>query len=436
MGINSDTIYALATPIGVSGVAIIRISGPEAHWILSQLVADELVSKLRPRAATIHRLYDPQSGELIDEGLILWFPAPASFTGEDVIELQVHGSRAVIDKLSDVLANLGCRPANAGEFSRRSLDNGKLDLISVEALDGLIHANDPATLALAHGQAGKARQKIFDGWRSTLTRLLASCEALIDFPEDDLPPELIDENKLELESIRQAVAKLAERSELAQSLHQGLEILLAGPPNSGKSTLLNALAGYERAIVSEEPGTTRDFVELEMSMGRFHVRFVDTAGLRETQISVENKGIQRTRERFTTASLILNLHEPNQTIEEIEATCPVWNVQTKGVVQSVRSIAAGESKYPGVDDLLKEIQDWLDHTYGHVLESLSFHRERQVFHVKQILEFLDQARQDEPFPELQAEHLRQAAQALGFLSGAIHVEDVLDELFRGFCIGK
>lgn len=430
----TDTIFALATPPGVSGVAVVRVSGPKTREILGRLIGK--AKSPAERQAELRRLCHPETGNLIDQGLILWFPGPRSFTGEDVVELHLHGGPAILAEIQSTLRVLGCRPAEAGEFSRRALDNNKLDLVSVEALDLMIQAQDPARLQMAQGQASRERQALFDSWRHILIRLQAACEALIDFPEDDLPDELVNQNREDLDDLTAQVRALEQRSDLAQQLDQGLEILLVGPPNAGKSTLLNALAGYERAIVTAQPGTTRDFVELDMRLGRFQVRFVDTAGLRETEDEIEKLGVERTQSRFETAALIMSLSDPSQHFEILDTETPVWEIRTKGLVPGSRSIAAGNKGQPGIERLLKDLEEWLDQTYGLVTEGLSFHRERQVFHVKQLGNALSEAQRNHILPELQGEHLRQAADALAHLSGRIHVEDVLDSLFSGFCIGK
>lgn len=427
-----ETIFAQATPEGVSGVAVIRISGPRSFSLIEALGAKTPA----PRQAQLSTLWDPSNKKKIDQVLVLAFLAPHSFTGEDVVEIQCHGSRAVVVALTAALRDLGAVPAEPGAFSRRALENGKMDLLDLEALDALIHANDPARLALAHGQTGRDRARTFADWRSKLTKLQAGCEALIDFPEDDLPQSLLQQNAVILSALVKQAQDLQDRSERAHLLDAGLEIALAGPPNVGKSTLLNAIAGYDRAIVSEIPGTTRDFVEVFLQIGPFQVCFVDTAGLRETDDPVESMGVARTKDRLKAAALVLNLHEADASPLPLEAACPIWNVQSKRFSPDKLSVAAGEELVPGVDDLLDRIEAWLRERFGALFQNLTFNRERQLFHVKQFTRALGSAQMADQLPELQAEHLRQASQAIAYLSGAIHVEDVLDQLFAGFCIGK
>ncbi len=426
------TIFALATAAGIAGVAVYRLSGSKARS-----VAKELIGEVPPpRQASLRTLKDPRDGSEVDQALAIWFPGPASFTGEDVLELQIHGSPALVQVLSDILISLDLEPARPGSFVRRAFENGKLDLVGVEALNAVLNASDLASLKVAQGQFGQARQAMFQGWRRDLVRLQAACEALIDFPDDDLPHDLMVRNVGCLEDLNRQVADLSERSDLAQAIVSGFEILLVGPPNVGKSTLMNAIAGYERAIVSSEPGTTRDFVELVVRLGSFTVTFVDTAGLRSSYNQVEKLGIRRTRQRFETAALILNLYEHGTRPLVVEAPCPVWTLQSKSHQPGLRSVAAGEPGHSGLPELLQEVAAWLEGTYGSALNDMSFHGARQVFHVKQMARALRAAQQERLLPELQAESLRQAATALGQLSGQIHVEDVLDDLFKGFCIGK
>ncbi len=429
---DATTIFAPATAAGTAGVAVIRVSGPQTPSVVRKLIG----KVLPPRHARLQNLKDPRDGSDIDRAITIWFPGPASFTGEDVLELQIHGSPALVQVLSDILVSLGLEPAQPGGFVRRAFENGKLDVIGVEALDAVLNASDPAGLKVAQGQFGQARQVLFQAWRQDLVRLQAACEALIDFPDDDLPQDLVAQNARRLARLTRQVAALNERSDKAQAIVSGFEILLVGPPNVGKSTLMNAIAGYERAIVTPVPGTTRDFVELEVRLGPFNVTFVDTAGLRSSHDEVEQMGIRRTRQRFETATLILNLHERGTRPMAIEAPCPVWTLQSKSHQPGRRSVAAGESGQAGLAALLQEVTTWLEKTYGSALTDMSFHGARQVFHVKQMARALRAAQHERLLPELQAESLRQAATALGHLSGQIHVEDVLDDLFKGFCIGK
>lgn len=430
--IPKTTIYATATPPGVSGVAVVRVSGPLTESVLKSI----LLAVPSPRVASLRKITNPSNSAIVDRGVVIWFPAPKSFTGEDVAELQVHGSVAIIDLLGAILQDLGCVPAEPGEFARRALENQKLDLLGVEALDAIICANDPATLKIAQGQAGSTRQAFFDRWRSDLLQLLSACEAFIDFPEDDLPDSLVSSNEQVLSRLLNQVDALIQRSEKAIQISNGLEILLLGPPNVGKSTLINAIAGYQKAIVTPTPGTTRDFVEFQAKVGSFGVTFVDTAGLRDASDEVEAVGIQRAKDRVGSAALVLNLYEVNTTPIDLKSDTPVWNVQTKCFNPARLSVAAGDHDQLGVHGLLEKIEAWLAESFGPILHELSFQRERQVFHVKQIGAALREAKQSSSLPELQAEHLRQAKTSLGKLTGQIHVEDVLDSLFSGFCIGK
>ena len=437
MSIATSTIFAAATPPGISGVALVRLSGPMAFDVVRSLGGGKACQT--PRTAVFTSLRDPQTDDLIDQALVLTFPAPASFTGEDVAEFHCHGSKAVLATLMQVLGRMNLRPAQPGEFARRALQNGKMDLLDVESLDSVLQATDLAQLRIAQGQVSAARQALFDSFHTDLLALMARCEVLIDFPDDDLPEVLVRESQQRLRQLLNRVENLLNRSLAAQQIENGLEVLLVGPPNAGKSTLLNAIAGYEKAIVTKIPGTTRDFVELDMALGPFSVRFVDTAGLRNQPAdSIETIGIERTRTRLASAALVLNLYEtgtqPLQLALSVEV--PVWSIETKCAAYAPRKIGAGEPGKLGVAELLEAVQIWLQNEFGTALEGLAFQKERQMFHVKHLHEALTEAEQQADFPELQGESLRCAAQALGYLSGKIHVEDVLDLLFAGFCIGK
>ena len=429
---TQSTIFALATPPGTSGVAVIRISGPDVQFVIEKLA----VTKPEARRAALSSIVDPRDDSEVDRAIVIWFPRPRSFTGEDVLELHVHGSPAIIRLIAEILISLGLEPAKPGDFVRRAFANNKLDLIGVEALDSLLHANDTASLKVAQGQIGEERQKKFRAWRRDLIILQANCEALIDFPDDDLPENLVNQASITLNNLSREINGVLLRSQKAQELTSGLEVLIVGPPNVGKSSLINAIAGYERAIVTSVPGTTRDFVEMEIQLGPFRLSIVDTAGLRDTNDEIEKIGIDRTYERAETATLILNLYEKGKEPIQIDAPCPIWEVQSKVYETNTLSVAAGEKSMDGVSALLDRINSWLTVTYGPTLAQMSFHRERQVFHVKQAADALDAAAQASLLPELRAEHLRHAQFALSNLSGQIHVEDVLDTLFKGFCIGK
>ncbi|WP_395830036.1 tRNA uridine-5-carboxymethylaminomethyl(34) synthesis GTPase MnmE, partial [Elstera sp.] len=301
----AETIIAVATAPGRAGVAVLRASGPQAGAL-----AEALTRKPLPpaREAKLTGFYDPADGALLDRGLLLWFPAPGSFTGEDVAEFQVHGSRAVLAALLTAACSVpGVRLAEPGEFTRRAFDHGKLDLTEVEGLADLIDAETEAQRRQAVRQLDGALGALVTGWQARLMRALAHCEATIDFvEEEDVPADLLAATRPDLAALLgEMQTHLADGR--GERLRQGLTIVILGPPNAGKSSLLNALAGREAAIVSDRAGTTRDVIELHLDLGGYPVTLVDTAGLRETNDPIEAEGIRRARARADQADLALVL---------------------------------------------------------------------------------------------------------------------------------
>ncbi|MCC7272289.1 MAG: tRNA uridine-5-carboxymethylaminomethyl(34) synthesis GTPase MnmE, partial [Alphaproteobacteria bacterium] len=297
-----DTIYALTTGGGRSAVAVLRVSGAIAGDILSAITDRPLPA---PRRAVRRFLRDPVSAEAIDEALVLWFPAPASFTGEDVAELHVHGGRAVIEAIGRVLAGLGARPAEAGEFTRRAFHAGKLDLTQAEAIADLVAAETEAQRRQALRQMAGDLGRIYDGWRERLVTLSARAEAAIDFPEEDLPPGLLSEVSAGAAALAGEMAAHLADGRRGERLRDGLHVAILGAPNAGKSSLLNALVGRGAAIVHPAAGTTRDVIEVALDIGGWPVVLADTAGLREAEGPVEAEGVRRARERAAGADLKL-----------------------------------------------------------------------------------------------------------------------------------
>ena len=459
-GIEGATIYAVSSGAGRAGVAVLRLSGPAAAPALRAL-AGRLPE---PQRATLVRLRDPESRERIDRGLVLYFPAPASFSGEDMAELHVHGSRAVLARLLAVLARLsGLRPAEPGEFTRRAFENGKLDLAAVEGLIDLIDAETEAQRRQALRQMEGALGRQAEDWRERLLRTLALVEAEIDFVDEADVPESVGRRAAE-----EAAPLLAEiRRHLAdvrrgERIRDGIVVVIAGPPNAGKSTLLNALARREVAIVSAEAGTTRDVIEVRLDLASQAVTLLDTAGLREAESAVEREGVRRALERAERADLVLWLEaadaDPAPPPETL-AGGPLLRLWTKC------DLAPGGSRLEDRSDL--EDRSGLDGQSGSdrldisartgegipaLLDRLSAFaaeaglepalvtRERQRLALQDCADALARvvaasASRDIAL-ELVAEDLRLAARALGRLTGRVDVEDLLDVIFREFCIGK
>ena len=417
-----DTIFALASARGKAGVAVFRVSGPQAVAAVGRLCAVPMVRGLR-------RLV---WGEVLDEALVLRFPEGGSFTGEEVVELQVHGSIAVIKAVSAALLAVGLRPAEAGEFTRRALENGRLDLARVEGLADLVEAETEAqrrqALRVFSGAIG-ARTEV---WRAKLIRAAALIEATIDFADEDVPVDVTPE-VLELIGDLQADL-LAEitGSVVAERVRDGFEVAIVGAPNAGKSTLLNALAGREAAITSDVAGTTRDVIEVRMDLGGLAVTLLDTAGLRETEDRVEAIGVARALQRAERADLrVFLLVEPGEAL--MMAPLPE-DLVVLGKAD-LHGVGVSGLTGHGVDDLVARIRSVLEQR---VAGAGVMTRARHRYAMEAALEALEMAsnRIKVSGAELVAEELRQAGRALDVLVGRVDVENLLDEIFSSFCIGK
>ncbi|MEQ1617426.1 MAG: tRNA uridine-5-carboxymethylaminomethyl(34) synthesis GTPase MnmE [Terricaulis sp.] len=457
-----DTIVALASGAGRAGVAVIRVSGPMAGATLRALRSSGLPA---PRLATFSAFRDANSGDLLDEGLALWFPAPRSFTGEDVAELHVHGGPAVIEAIVGAcLARAGVRPAEPGEFTRRAFENGKLDLAQAEGLADLVDAETEGQRRQALRQSRGALSEVYEAWRARLIEAAALIEAEIDFPDEDLPEALARRAGPILEALGADMARHLDDSHRGERVRDGYRIAIIGPPNAGKSSLLNALARREAAIVSELPGTTRDVVEVRLVLGGFPVWIADTAGLREAADAVEAEGVRRALARAEEADLILFARDPasrDPSFFELLAgnrAPDIW-VHTKadlrepppraGIASLLQQFDAAQAGLGSASPLeisvatgqgLSELREKLA---GMVVEALGreeapmLTRARHRRLVEAARAALEQARAAlSKGPELAAEDVRVAATAIGRLTGRIDVEGLLDEIFSSFCIGK
>jgi tRNA modification GTPase len=428
------TIFALASGAGRAGVAVIRVSGPEART-----VATALSGPLpKPRRAARRRFQTPQ-GDPLDDGLLLWFPAPASFTGEDVAEFQVHGGTAVVEAFSAALIALGARLAAPGEFTRRAFEHGKLDLTAAEAIADLVDAETEGQRLQALRQARGELAALYDGWRAQLLGVLALIEAEIDFPDEDLPDGLASRTIPEIESlVAELDAHLADHAR-GERVRDGYRIAIVGAPNAGKSSLLNALARREAAIVSDTPGTTRDVVEVRLVLGGFPVWIADTAGLREAADAIESEGVKRALTRAEEADLRLGLIAPGDDASALAGVLRDGDIRiaSKADLAPGDGLALSTRTGEGVADLLAlltaRVRAALAETEAPVLTRLR-HREA----VRETRDHLARALRAFQIggPELVAEDVRLAARALGRLTGRIDVEDVLGEIFSSFCIGK
>lgn len=440
------TIFAPATPPGRGGVAVLRISGPSAGSALSALTRQSLP---QARLATLATLMEPGSAVVLDRGLVLWFPAPGSFTGEDVAELHVHGGRAVTTSLLEALGELpDLRPAEPGEFTRRAFENGKLDLTEAEAIADLVDAETQAQQRQAVRQLSGALGRLYQGWADRLTRALAHIEADLDFPDEDLPEGMLGSVAPGLAEVRTEIARHLDDDRRGERLREGLEIAIVGPPNAGKSSLLNALAAREAAIVSETAGTTRDVIEVHMDLGGYPVTVADTAGLRAAEDAIEDEGVRRARQRAERSDIRLALFEAACWPRVPEEVAALASADTLIVANKVDlaalpgdarwdghpvqgiSVATGE----GLPELLDTMGRWVAERLAlGSRPSLTRQRHRQA--LEECRNALDRA-VNAPLPELAAEDVRLAVRALGRITGRVDVEALLDVIFKDFCIGK
>lgn len=420
-----STIFALITGRG-GAVATIRLSGPR-----SLQIAQDLAGALPPpRQAGLRRLR--RGDEVLDEALVVSFPAPRSFTGEDVIELSLHGGRAVVVAVSETLVTLGARPAEPGEFSRRAFENGRMDLLQAEAMADLIAAETESQRRQAlEGQLHEACLR----WRERLRHVLAQQEALIDFPDEDLPPEVDAALQRDIRVLRDEMQAALLAAPAAERLREGLDFVILGPPNAGKSTLLNALAGEDVAIVSDLPGTTRDAVGVRVDLGGVPVRLTDTAGLRDTSDAIEAEGVRRARAKAEQADFVILIAGPDMDFAAPPGGAGVLRVRTKAdLAMDEAALCVSAKTGQGMQALrTRLIEEALVLTDRQGAAALA--RPRQVACVRDTMIALDMALSLEA-PELRGEELRSAAQALARLAGGIGVEEILDAVFSGFCIGK
>ncbi|MFG1347571.1 tRNA uridine-5-carboxymethylaminomethyl(34) synthesis GTPase MnmE [Xanthobacter autotrophicus DSM 431] len=429
-----DTIFALSSGRLPAGVAVVRISGPEAPAAALALGG----TLPPPRLARYGVLKDPASGAPLDQGLMLFFPSPASATGEDVVELHLHGGRAVVAAVLRVLSRLpGLRPAQPGEFTRRAHACGKLDLAEVEGLADLIAAESEAQRKQALALAAGALSRRMESWREGLVGALALLEAAIDFAEEgDVPDDLAAQATARLSGLkRELMAALAD-SARGERVRDGLVVAIAGPPNAGKSTLLNRLAGREAAIVSPVPGTTRDVLEVHLELAGQAVTLLDTAGLRETADLVEAEGVRRAHARAEAADLVLWLCDAGEAPPAAFASA--LRVRTKmdqGGAAPEGWLGISAATGAGLDGLVSAIEARTAALGGG--EPALITRERQRLGLEAAAVHLERALQDfGGREELRAEEVRLAIRALDQTIGRVDVEDVLDALFRTFCIGK
>jgi len=451
---DRSTIFALSSGRPPAAIAVVRISGPRARVALESLIG----RVPEPRRAVLARIRDPASRDVIDEGLALWFPAPRSETGDDMAELQLHGGPAVIAGVLEALSGIdGCRPAEPGEFTRRAFENGRLDLTAIEGLADLIAAETPAQRRQAFRQLKGMIGDRAEAWRRQLIEALALVEARIDFSDEaDVPEDLIGPARASARRLRDEIGRALAEGKSGERLREGYVVAIAGPPNAGKSTLLNRLARREAAIVSPYPGTTRDVIEVHLDLGGFPVTLLDTAGIRDSDDPVEQEGVRRARDRAASADLVLWVIDRSaadpvaRTPHQPDGT-EVWRVENKADLVMVNERLSNENHSrnepqftfsvsarsgEGIDALVAALTAHVKKFFT-ATESILVTRARHRHGLEASAAALDRALAERPgSEELVAEELRLAATALGRLTGRVDVEDILDVIFRDFCIGK
>lgn len=436
-----DTIYALSSGALPSGVAVIRLSGPQ---VCDAILA--LAGSIPPARRAVLRHLKDATGAILDQGLVLYFPSPASFTGEDCAEFHIHGGRAAVSAVLRALSSLsGLRQAEAGEFTQRAFINGKVDLTGAEAFADLISADTESQRRLAIENANGGQKELYDSWRGRLLRARALLEAELDFSDEDDVPEAVSANVFSvLQDLLGEIQTHLKGFGAAEIIRIGFNVVLAGAPNVGKSSLLNALAKREVAIVTDIPGTTRDLIEVTLDLNGIKVIVADTAGIRDTDDKVEKIGVERAIKAAKNADLVLRLADMNtefaNTDRELSDT-PYLLVATKSDLEQNSSYGSQKFDHKisvitgdGLEQLIKDISTRAQAAIG-ASSGIIPTRLRHVQLLNSTLESILQAYKEDA-TELQAEQLRMASMSLGKITGAIDVEELLGVIFSEFCIGK
>lgn len=441
-----STIYALSTLMGKSGVAVIRISGSDA---LKVLIAIGVAKIPAPNECVFAEIYDPKTKEQIDQCMAAYFKAPKSFTGEDVVEIFTHGSIAVIEHLLEVLGSLSfLKMAEPGEFARRAFYNSKMDLTMAEGLADLIDAETRIQKKVALSQLNGALESKYDSWRADIISILARLEALIDFPEEDLPRSVIMEINGLIKNLKSEI-KLHLENKTGEVIRRGVKIAIIGQPNAGKSTLLNSLANSDVAIVSEISGTTRDVINVKIDLDGYPVQLFDTAGIRQTDDVIEKEGIARAMKVATEADLVLLVVDGADSNFKIAEFLEGQQYQNLYVlvnkedalsasidreIDALKPVYISAKSGKGVDKLLEQIRAFVQENYSISADPV-ITRVRYRSLLNKCLEYLNSFNTENAL-DISSEIIRHAAQELGHITGKVEVEDILDKIFSSFCIGK
>ena len=442
------TIYALSTGPGISGIAIVRVSGEDTKKVIKLLTNAELP---KPRVATLRKINKINTSELIDEGIILWFPGPESYTGEDMAEFHIHGSKAVIDALHHSISKIeNCRLAEAGEFTKLAFQNGKINLLKAESIADLISAETE----IQRQQAikiinGKSADK-FNSLREKLLKILSHVEAKIDFPDEDLPEDILKNIKKISNEVVLNIKKILDDQKVGERIREGFKIAIIGPTNAGKSSLLNHLSNRDAAIVSEIAGTTRDVIETHLNIDGFPVVVSDTAGIRDSKNEIEKKGIKLALDRAENADLKLIVIDAKNTdfkgvlrelMDEnailVVNKSDLLNKDLNSEIKNYEHVLISVKNNLNVEDLILKIKNKLKNKFI-TSEDILITRARHRQHLEQSLNYLknfEEKNEAEDFDKA-AEDLRLATRHLGMIVGKVDVEEILGSIFNDFCIGK
>ena len=443
------TIFALSTGPGISGLAVIRISGKECKIIFEKMISGKMPE---PRVATLKKINKINTNEIIDEGLILWFPAPHSYTGEDMIEMHIHGGIAVIKAIQETLSEIEeCRLAEPGEFTKLAFLNGKISLLKAESVSDLISSETEIQRRQALDVMSGYHGNKYENWRNELLKILSNVEAKIDFPDEDLPKDVIHNIKVVSSKVKNEIKKILDDQKVGERIREGFKIAIIGPTNAGKSSLLNYFSQRDVAIVSEIAGTTRDVVEAHLNVDGYPVIMSDTAGIRDAKDDIEKRGIRLALKKAEDADLNIVI---------IEAKSGYFTGVLKGLVNSEKTILVinksdlnlkidfkefknlnpiiiSIKKGHNLDKLIYEIRERLKHQFVST-ENTIITRERHRQNLKQCIYHLNNFENKNSLDDIDkaAEDLRLATRHLGMIVGKIDVEEVLGSIFNDFCIGK
>ena len=443
------TIYALSSGPGISGVSVIRVSGPETKNIISKLTQGHFP---KPKVATLKKINKINTNELIDEGIVIWFPGPKSYTGEDMVEFHVHGSRAVIEAIHASISKVeNCRIAEPGEFTKIAFQNGKINLLKAESISDLISSETEIQRQQAIKiMSGKSSDK-FNSWREELIKILSKIEAKIDFPDEELPKDILNNIKTNSDKIKNEIQKILDDQKVGERIREGFKISIVGPTNAGKSSLINYLSRRDVAIVSEIAGTTRDVIETHLNIDGFPVVVSDTAGIKDSKDEIEKKGIKLAFKSAYDADLNLVVIEPKSAyftgfLKELANNSKSILVVNKSDL-GIEDMAYEFKKYnpiyislkneKNLDQLIFAIKNKLKNQFINS-EDILITRERHRQHLEQCvshLESFSNKNETEEFDKA-AEDLRLATRHLGMIVGKVDVEEILGSIFNDFCIGK